>query len=68
VALCSTQSLTITSKDSDFVDLSERSDSPQVVWVRCGNLKLAEFKVWFDQRAQEMLELLGQGERLVELR
>jgi predicted nuclease of predicted toxin-antitoxin system len=61
-------SLTIISKDSDFIDLSGRNDGPQVVWVRCGNLKLSVFKNWFSQRATEMLELVEQGERIVELR
>jgi predicted nuclease of predicted toxin-antitoxin system len=61
-------SLTIISKDSDFIDLSGRNDGPQVVWVRCGNLKLAVFRNWFGQRAAEMLELVEQGERIIELR
>jgi len=34
----------IVSKDSDFVDLSARPTGPQVVWVRCGNLKLRIFE------------------------
>jgi predicted nuclease of predicted toxin-antitoxin system len=58
----------IISKDSDFVDLSGQGKGPQVVWVRCGNMKLADFKVWFDSPAAEMLELLDQGEQIVELR
>jgi predicted nuclease of predicted toxin-antitoxin system len=70
-AVAHEQSFVIVSKDVDFVQFSSaKADQaqPQVVWVRCGNLTLDRFRIWFDARRAEMLELLSAGERVVELR
>jgi predicted nuclease of predicted toxin-antitoxin system len=70
-ALAREQSFVIVSKDVDFVHLSgakaDRND-PQVVWIRCGNFTLDRFRIWFEARAPEMLDVLNTGERIVELR
>jgi predicted nuclease of predicted toxin-antitoxin system len=70
-SLARERSFVIVSKDVDFVHLSgAQTDQidPQVVWVRCGNLTLDRFRIWFEARTPEMLELLSAGERVVELR
>lgn len=58
----------VISKDADFGLRTELDDRVPVVWVRCGNLRLADFKVWFDSRRDAMVALLALGERLIELR
>jgi predicted nuclease of predicted toxin-antitoxin system len=58
----------VVTKDSDYVDLAAQAGGARVVWVRCGNLKLAAFKDWFEARSQAMDQLLAMGEAVVELR
>lgn len=59
---------TIITKDVDFPYLSLADDSgPLVVLVRCGNLELAPFRIWFQRRSQGMFETLEGGARFVEL-
>jgi predicted nuclease of predicted toxin-antitoxin system len=57
----------IVSKDSDFAQAAERDPTVQVVCIRCGNLKLREFSLWFAARRAVMESLLDLGERVVEL-
>ncbi|MGD9816543.1 MAG: DUF5615 family PIN-like protein [Hyphomonadaceae bacterium] len=66
--LARTQAMVIVSKDSDFAMRALREHTVQVVWIRCGNLKLKVFEAWFASRMQAMRRLLESGEHLVELR
>jgi predicted nuclease of predicted toxin-antitoxin system len=62
------QSYVIVSKDADFAVRATRDQRVQVVWLRCGNLKLAPFEAWFQARHEAMLRLLQMNEGVVELR
>lgn len=66
--LAAERGLVIVTKDADFAAKAARDASVRVVWVRCGNLKLDVFQVWFGSRADAMHRLLGMGEQVVELR
>ena len=55
-------------KDEDFVDLVRRLGTPpQVLWLRCGNMSNA--RLWFilSRTLADAIELLGQGEPVVEI-
>ena len=67
-AIAAEQAFVVISKDADFAIRAERDDRVQVVWVRCGNLKLAELALWFEARRNAMIALLTLRERVVELR
>lgn len=58
----------IVSKDADFADLAIRDQRVRVVWIRCGNLKIKFFEVWFSARREGMRRLLLSNEHLIELR
>jgi predicted nuclease of predicted toxin-antitoxin system len=45
------QTAVVVTKDQDYVDLEQRSSVGSVVLVRCGNMKLKDFKPWFEARA-----------------
>jgi len=62
------QGMVILSKDADFAMRALQERTVQVVWIRCGNLKLKVFESWFVSRAPAMRRLLDSGEYLVELR
>ena len=66
--LALTQDAVVITKDSDYADLAARTPTGRVVLVRCGNLKLKDFKPWFAERLPAMLALLDTGERIVEAR
>ena len=55
-------------KDADFVELVERlGPPPQVIWLTCGNTSNAALRVILKSALPKALELLGKGERLVEI-
>jgi predicted nuclease of predicted toxin-antitoxin system len=59
----------IVSKDRDFMDLALLGrTSARLLWVRCGNLGLPAFRIWFEARLPETLDQLLAGVDLVELR
>ncbi len=59
----------IISKDSDFVDLLERHGSPpQLIWLTCGNTSNMALQRIFASQFNEAIRLLGEGERLIEIR
>lgn len=66
--LARAQGWVILSKDADFAIRALRERTVQVVWIRCGNLKLKVFEAWFVARMPAMRRLLDNGEHLVELR
>lgn len=58
----------VMSKDSDFVDLVNRfGPPPQVVWVRCGNTSNVQMRMILSSTLSAVVDLLQQGERLVEI-
>ena len=57
----------LVSKDEDFLILRQ-PDRFTFLWLRCGNTTNAALGVWLDQRWDRVEELLGAGERLIELR
>lgn len=58
----------VMTKDSDFVDLLERhGPPPQVVWLRCGNTSNARLKQLLTQALPSVLQMLRDGEPLVEV-
>lgn len=55
-------------KDADFVEMVERlGPPPQVIWLTCGNTSNAALRGILKQELPKALELLGKGERLVEI-
>ena len=58
----------VVSKDSDFVDLVNRlGPPPQVLWIRCGNTSNAQMRTILSNTLAAAVDLLHQGERLVEI-
>lgn len=58
----------VMTKDRDFVNLLERrGPPPQVLWITCGNTSNAALKRIFEAVLEEALELLANGEPLVEI-
>ena len=58
----------VITKDQDFVELLERlGPPPKVIWVTCGNTSNTHLKTIFLKTLSDALELLKQGERLVEI-
>lgn len=59
----------ILTKDEDFPRRYHQSrQSPAIVWVRVGNVSRKELLKWFTPLLPQIVELLEQGSRLVELR
>ncbi len=55
-------------KDSDFTQLLDRYGiPPQVIWLTCGNTSNANLTVILTATLQQALDLLADGERLVEI-
>ncbi len=58
----------VMTKDSDFVALLEREGPPpQVLWITAGNTSNAHLRDLFSKILNEALELIQQGEALVEI-
>lgn len=59
----------IVTKDEDFALRVQATESgPSVVWLRVGNTSNAALRAWFVPRVPQIIALLGQGTRLVEIR
>lgn len=58
----------VLTKDSDFVELVERlGPPPQVLWLTCGNTSEAALRLLLKNALPHALELLANGEPLVEI-
>jgi len=58
----------ILTKDADFAEIVERLGAPpQILWLTCGNTSEAALRVLLQEAIPRALELLSQGERLVEI-
>ena len=59
----------VMTKDSDFLRLLEQhGPPPQVLWVTCGNTSNEAMQAVLRREFGRALELLSQGERMVEIR
>ena len=59
----------VITKDRDFVELLERLGSPpKIIWCTCGNTSNARLRTIFSKTLSDALNLLNQGERLVEIK
>ena len=62
------QSVIFMTKDSDFVDLVERWQTPpQIIWLTCGNTSNARLREILSLTLLDALDLLRSGEKLVEI-
>lgn len=58
----------VMTKDSDFSLLLERyGPPPQVIWLTCGNTSNTNLKIILASTLQQALDLLKNGEKLVEV-
>lgn len=58
----------VMTKDSDFLALLDQLGAPpQILWVTCGNTSNAHLKEILKASLPKALDLLRQGERLVEI-
>jgi predicted nuclease of predicted toxin-antitoxin system len=58
----------IMTKDSDFLVLLDRfGPPPQILWITCGNTSNARLKEVLKKSLARAIDLLRQGERLVEI-
>jgi len=59
----------IVTKDEDFAERTARTNAgPVIVWLRIGNATNRALMQWLTPRWSEITELLGAGNRLVEVR
>ena len=59
----------IVTKDEDFAQrVHANENGPSVVWLRVGNTSNAALRAWFVPRVPQIVALIGQGTRLVEIR
>jgi predicted nuclease of predicted toxin-antitoxin system len=66
---CQERQRVLISKDEDFVFLATRpGDTGCLVWVRVGNCRTGELLSVFSQHLGELVGLLADGQRVVELR
>jgi predicted nuclease of predicted toxin-antitoxin system len=62
------QAVVIT-KDEDFPHrLSQSGTSPVIIWLRIGNTSRKALLSWFEPLIPQIIQLIQQGERLVEVR
>ena len=58
----------VITKDSDFVSLLERLDSPpKIIWLTCGNTSNANLRHILSNTLQDAFEFLESGEKIVEI-
>lgn len=58
----------VLTKDRDFVSLLERFDSPpKIIWLTCGNTSNANLKMILSKTLQDAIDLLEQGEKIIEI-
>jgi predicted nuclease of predicted toxin-antitoxin system len=58
----------VMTKDSDFVSLLERLNSPpKIIWLTCGNTSNANLRHILSNTLQDAFEFLESGEKIVEI-
>ena len=59
----------IVTKDEDFSNMiAHGGEAPSVVWVRIGNTRRTVLLAWFEPLVDEIVRLIEDGQRLIELR
>lgn len=59
----------VMTKDSDFLSLLDIFGSPpKIIWLTCGNTSNSNLKVILSKTLQAAIELLNNGEEIVEIR
>ena len=67
-AAAKAQNIIFITKDSDFVDLVYRLETPpKIIWLNCGNTSNARLKEILSNTLIDALNLLQSGEDLVEI-
>ena len=62
------QTAIVMTKDSDFVTLQNKLGAPpKIIWITCGNTSNARLKEILTVTLSDALELLNNGEKLVEI-
>lgn len=63
------ENVVMMTKDSDFlILLDELGPPPQVLWITCGNTSTRFLKETLQETIPEAINLLKQGEAIVEIR
>ncbi|MGI8787649.1 MAG: DUF5615 family PIN-like protein [Pyrinomonadaceae bacterium] len=63
-----TANAVVMTKDSDFVSLLEKFDSPPtIIWLTCGNTSNANLKIILSKTLQDAIDFLERGENIVEI-
>lgn len=58
----------IVTKDEDFAERSCRETTgPAMVWLRVGNTANRVLRAWIDPRLADIVQLVGQNNRLIEV-
>ena len=58
----------VLTKDSDFVSLLDRfGPPPKIIWLTCGNTSNANLKIILSKTLQDAIDLLQNGEEIVEI-
>lgn len=58
----------VLTKDSDFVSLLDRFGSPpKIIWLTCGNTSNSNLKIILSKTLQQAIDLLNNGEEIVEI-
>jgi predicted nuclease of predicted toxin-antitoxin system len=59
----------VMTKDNDFVSLLDRFGSPpKIIWLTCGNTSNDNLKIILSKTLQTAIDLLNNGEEIVEIR
>ncbi len=59
----------IVTKDEDFTNpVSVGIDMPTVLWIRVGNTRRAALLAWFGPLIDQVVSMIEEGNRLIELR
>jgi predicted nuclease of predicted toxin-antitoxin system len=62
------QNAVVMTKDSDFVSLLDRLGSPpKIIWLTCGNTSNSNLKNILNSTLQDAINLLQEGETIVEI-
>jgi len=61
--------MAVVTKDEDFAHrFNQGGPSPVIVWLRVGNTSRRALLQWFQPLLPQVIQLMEQGERLVEVR
>ena len=63
------QHAVLVTKDEDFPRrLQQSKNGPTILWLRIGNTSRRALLQWFEPLIPQIVQMLGTGERLIELR